>query len=334
MSAPPRIAISLGEPAGCGLDVVARALLHLLPERALCPVVIGDGRLFRQRLAQLGFDFPTEVTETWPERAPDDRVLLLHRPLPRPVEPGDFAPENGAASVGWVEAAVAGCRAGLADALVTAPLDKRALSAAGRREPGHTELLADLTGEGPPLMLLCGERVRVALLTTHLALREVPDALGEASDVATTLATLARALEADLGLARPRLGLAGLNPHAGDGGRFGDEETRLLIPAVQQARNAGVAVEGPLAGDTLFAPVVRERFDALVCCYHDQGLAPLKALEFDTTVNVTLNLPGLVRTSPGHGVAYDLAGSGRAEAGPTIRAIRLAAEIAGRRGSR
>ena len=326
----PRICITLGEPSGIGPEVVARALARLLPMGRIRPLVIGDASLFREVLRVLGLGLASWTVNDWPTSWDRERVLLLDRPLPASVTPGYLNPKNTAATIGWIESAARACLDGRADAMVTAPIDQRALRQAGHAEVGHTELLAALCGVDRPLMLLCGETLRVALVTTHLPLREVADSLS-VERVLHTLRVATRGLTQDLGIDRPALGLASLNPHASDGGRFGDEERTILEPAVARAQEEGIRVEGPLPADTIFAPGVRERFDAIVCCYHDQGLAPLKALEFHSSVNITLNLP-LVRTSPAHGVAYDLAmRRGTANAASMIRAIRTASEIAERR---
>jgi len=328
----PRVCLTLGEPSGIGPEVVARALARLLPMGRFRPLVVGDASLFRDLLGALGLGLSSWTVRDWPAEWPADRVLLLDRPLPVAVTPGYLNPRNTAATIGWIESAAQACLDGRADAMVTAPIDKRALREAGRTEAGHTELLAALCRTDRPLMLLCGEELRVALVTTHLPLRDVAGALS-LERVLLTLRIAARGLALDLGIEQPLLGLAALNPHASDGGRFGDEEQTILEPAVARAHEEGVHVEGPLPADTIFTPEVRKRFDAIVCCYHDQGLAPLKALEFHRSVNITLNLP-LVRTSPAHGVAYDLATRrGSASAASMIRAVRTAIDIAERRRS-
>jgi 4-hydroxythreonine-4-phosphate dehydrogenase len=243
----------------------------------------------------------------------------------RDRRPGKPGPAALAAQVAYLEAAIAFVRGGGAEALCTAPITKAALHAAGLRAPGHTELLQQRFRARRVVMMLAGPSLRVVLATTHLALADVPRALRRAGLVEILQVTDA-ALRRRFGVPRPRIAVCGLNPHAGDGGLFGDEEARIIAPAIARARAAGVRAEGPFAADGLFAGQARG-FDAVLAMYHDQGLIPVKALDFERTVNVTLGLP-IVRTSPDHGVAYDIAGTGSARPSSMIEALRMAAAAA------
>jgi len=209
--------------------------------------------------------------------------------------------------------------------LVTAPISKAMWHAAGRAYPGHTELLAALTHTPEVRMMLVGSRLRVILVTAHMALSRVPAALS-GERIVQTITIAAAHLSRFHGLARPRLAVAGLNPHAGENGAFGDEEGRIIVPAVRQAQSHGLAVDGPFPADTVFVRAVRGEFDGVICLYHDQGLIPLKLLSWEEGVNVTLGLP-IVRTSPDHGTAFDIAGQGKADPRSLQAAIALAAEM-------
>jgi 4-hydroxythreonine-4-phosphate dehydrogenase len=235
-----------------------------------------------------------------------------------------------------IERAAAGCLAGEFAAMVTAPISKESIRLAGSPFPGHTEILAERAGAARVTMMLVREwppaPLRVALVTIHVPIRDVASLITEAR-VEETVVSVDTALRADWGVPAPRLAMLGLNPHAGDGGVIGDEEARVIAPALDRARAAGVDVEGPFPADAFFGRSSWQRFDAVVACYHDQGLAPFKALAQGAGVNVTCGLP-FVRTSPDHGTAFDLAGQGRAEESSMLEAIRLAARLAAHRDGR
>lgn len=320
MSDAVRLAVSLGDPAGIGPEVVLKALAAgELPGEV---TLVGDARCVAEAARRLGLPVPPRLHA--PEAvACDPACLFAGRP----------SAASGRAAAGAIRAAVALVRAGAADALVTAPINKEALGLAGEPFPGHTELLASELQAPRVRMMLMGGPLKVVLATTHLALRDVPAALS-VDGVLETLEVAAEGLRA-FGLARPRLALAALNPHASDGGRFGDEEARLLAPAIQRAQAAGLLVTGPHPADTLFARVARagtqipgtqSGVDAVVALYHDQGLIPVKLAAFGAATNVTLGLP-IVRTSPDHGTAYDIAGAGVAEADSFREALRVAAGL-------
>ena len=325
VSAPLRIALTLGEPAGVGPDVVLE-LFRREPSALADVLVVAPPSWLAARAAALGVELEGRlVRHERPPEAPEPGVLNLWWPRPEPgaPQPGRLEPRLARAVAAALEEALGLARArGLA--LVTGPIHKAHLACcADFPFPGHTEWLGVRTGAAPT-MLLGAPALRVALLTTHAALRDVPRLLSR-ERVRDALLRLDAGMRR-FGLARPRIALLGLNPHAGEEGAFGDEEARVLAPAAQEARAAGVDVEGPLSADTAFAPQVRDRFDAHLCCYHDQGLAPLKALAFGEAVNITLGLP-LVRTSPDHGTALALAGTGRAHAGGMAAALAAARRL-------
>ena len=248
--------------------------------------------------------------------------------LPETLDPG--AGPAARAAVRWLERGARLCLDGELDAFVTAPVNKLAIQQAGIPFTGQTEFLAKIAGVTDPVMMLLGTDekgrwLRVALVTTHLPLRTVPDQISIES-VVRTCRCAAEACRL-LGISTPRIGVAGLNPHAGEQGAFGKEEIQIIAPAVQQVRSEGISIEGPLSGDVIFHHALTGRFDAVVAMYHDQGLAPLKTVAFDRGVNWTLGLP-FIRTSPDHGTAYDLAGKGQASPHSMIEAIRLALHLA------
>ena len=325
----PLIGITMGDPAGIGPEVILKAAART-QERARL-VVVGDPEVMAETGRRLGS--PAPPLAPWDPGAPPKwrpgtvAVLGLSAGLsPAARVPGSPTPQGGEASYRYVETGLRLALEGRFAALVTAPINKRMWHAAGHRFAGHTECLAALTGAGEVRMMLVGGPLRVVLVTTHVALAAVPGALS-VERVAATFSLAAAHLGRFHGLSRPRLALAALNPHAGEGGVFGDEEARVLAPAVEAARRQGLLVEGPLAADSLFVRAARGAFDAVVCLYHDQGLIPLKLLAWETGVNVTLGLP-IVRTSPDHGTAYDIAGQGRADPTSLTAAITLAVEMA------
>ena len=328
MKRKPVVAISLGDPAGIGPEIVAAALARPAARRKPVPLVFGDGGALARGARAMG------VPDRLPRIAPGAAVpatgalVEVTRLAARAVPRGRPTAAGGEAQGRFLEAAIAAVKAGVADALCTAPISKAALHAAGWKVPGHTELLQARFGAERVAMMLAGPTLRVVLQTTHLPLAEVPAKLAP-GEIAATLALVDRELRTRFGVKRPRIAVCALNPHAGEGGLFGDEEARLIAPGIARARRAGIDASGPFAADGLFPRVVRGSHDAVLAMYHDQGLVPLKLLHFDTGVNVTLGLPA-VRTSPDHGVAYDLAGTGRADPSSMIAALELAAALASR----
>ncbi|MFN8627502.1 MAG: 4-hydroxythreonine-4-phosphate dehydrogenase PdxA [Candidatus Binatia bacterium] len=323
-----RLAISMGDPGGIGPEVALRALATPAVAAMVDPILVGDRAVWDETVRRLHLHLATSET-------PRPRHLTVavasalpppHR-LPGPARGKANAAARGEAAYRAIVAAVGLVQAGHADAVVTAPISKAHLAAAGYNYPGHTELLAQLCGDVPVRMMMAGPQLRVVLATTHLALADVPRRLSREAVLETILAP-GDALRRQFRIPAPRIAVAGLNPHAGESGLFGDEEGRIVAPAVRAARRRRFDVRGPLAADSLFAQAARGQYDAVVCMYHDQGLGPFKLLHFADGVNVTLGLP-FVRTSPDHGTAFDLAGSGTADARSMIAALQLAARLAG-----
>lgn len=316
-------ALTSGEPAGIGPEICVAACLRGLPGR---PVIIGDRALLESRAAAAGLDARFSAYDAAAERV-DGRIEVIHVPLARPAVAGQLDAANGGYVLATLDRAAAGCMAGEFRAMVTAPVSKAAVNDAGIPFTGHTEYLAARAGDVPVVMMLVGGGLRVALATTHLPLADVPRAITRAS-----LSTVFRVLEQDLRerfrIVRPRILVAGLNPHAGESGHLGREEIDTILPAIEAARAGGVDLNGPIPADTLFVPERLKHADCALAMYHDQGLAVLKYASFGRGVNVTLGLP-FVRTSVDHGTALELAGTGRAEAGSMIEAAALAAELAG-----
>ena len=316
----PAVGISLGDPSGIGPEVVAKALASRAVRASLIPVVFGDEGL-RRRYPGLGA-LRLFAEGEWPEEPEACFVPVTKLPAADRT-PGKPSGAGGRAQYAYFEAAIAAAKAGRIEAICTAPVSKEQISRAGIPFMGHTEVLAEAFGV-EVLMLMDGPRLKVALATNHLPIAEVPAAL-TADGLCAQLVLLAKELRPLL-RRPPRIAVLGLNPHAGEGGLLGDEEVRAIAPAIARARELGVRCEGPLPADGLFASQARG-FDAVLAMYHDQGLIPAKALDFERTVNVTLGLP-VPRTSPDHGVAYALAGKGRASAVPMVTSLLRAAELA------
>jgi 4-hydroxythreonine-4-phosphate dehydrogenase len=320
---PPLIAVTAGEPAGIGPDLCVRLAGRRLPGRL---VIIADRRLLEERARRLRVRFaaPDFVPG---QRAPSGAALrVLHTPLARPAAPGRLDPANSRYVLRTLEIAADGCRDGTFDAMATAPLQKSVINDAGVAFTGHTEYLAERTGAPHPVMMLVGGGMRVALATTHLALKAVAPAITR-SDLEATLRVLRADLVRRFGIARPRIVVAGLNPHAGEAGFLGREEVEIIQPVLDRLRGEGYDLDGPLPADTLFHPKRLETCDCVLSMYHDQGLPVLKYASFGAGVNVTLGLP-IIRTSVDHGTALDLAGTRKADIGSLVEAIRLAAALA------
>lgn len=313
----PVLAVSLGDPAGIGPEIVVEAASRAAVRRACRLVVFGDEGVLKaaRRIRGLADDAPSAIERVEPVTS----LRLAGGRLPRPGR------RCGEAAFRYLEAAARATADGSCAALATAPLNKYWLHEAGHRYDGHTEYLAEVAGM-PATMMLAGPRLRVVLVTTHVALAKVPRILTSARIVAAGRTASAH-LSRFGGIARPRLAVAALNPHAGEDGLFGDEEARVIAPAVAELRRSGIDAQGPFPADTLFAAAVSGAYDAVLCMYHDQALIPLKLIDFREAVNVSMGLPFL-RTSPDHGTAYDLAGSGRASADSMEASILLAASMA------
>jgi len=327
----PILGVSMGDPAGVGPEVIAQALADGRVHDWGRPLVLGDLRAMEQAVRICGLDL--EVKALSAGREPEGRsglmeVLPLSALKLDELAPGRSTTAGGRASARYIETGAEMALKGRIQALVTGPISKEALNRAGYNFPGHTEMLAGLAGGAKVVMMLAGERLRVVLVTIHVAYAEVPRLLTRDKIIGTAGITQA-ALQKYFGLPRPRLAAAALNPHAGEGGLFGREEEEIIAPAVAEAQAQGLNLTGPYPADTLFHRAAGGEFDAVVCMYHDQGLIPFKLLHFQDGVNVTLGLP-FIRTSVDHGTAFDLAGTGRADPGSMLAALRMAADMAGR----
>lgn len=331
----PWLSLSMGDPAGIGPETIVRAAAGGWLDRVL---VVGDPRVLQRAQRQCGlqrpiavFDDPCELTA-----APPDALCVWRPPgLPAGLADlpmGQVQAACGVAAATCIRAAARLARDGVVAALVTAPIHKEALAAAGEPWPGHTELLQDLAGGAPVRMMLANSQLAVVLVTIHVALRRAIEAL-DADGIVQTLRIADQAARR-WGLAAPRIAVAGLNPHAGEGGLFGDEEIRIIAPAIARARAEGIDARGPYAPDTVFMRARNDpphhpgEFDLVIAMTHDHGLIPVKYLGVDEGVNVTLGLP-FVRTSPDHGTAFDIAGQGRADPASLQAAVRMARRLSG-----
>jgi 4-hydroxythreonine-4-phosphate dehydrogenase len=322
------LAISLGDPAGIGPEITAKAWaarsVYALPSF----FAVGDIRSLAavSDIPLIRIDSPDQATDAFVDGLP-----IVSVPDSADITPGTPDSDGARCALDSLELAVGLARSGAAGALVTGPVSKSQLYAIGFRHPGQTEFVAERCGVASEnaVMMLAGPTLRVVPITTHVALNAVSSLLSIDLVAARARAT-ARGLTRNFGIEHPRLALAGFNPHAGEAGAMGREEIDILEPAIAMLRDEGIDIIGPLPVDTMFHPRARARFDAALCCYHDQALVPLKTLHFDEGVNITLGLP-IVRTSPDHGTAFSIAGRNAAEAGAMIAAIRMAASAAERR---
>ena len=325
------LALTMGEPAGIGGEIALQAWLRR--DEGVPPFYVIDdpGRLAALTRC-LGWSVPIGALA-----APQDAAAMFAQSLPvLPIggspraAPGRPDPADAPLVIGAIDAAVADVRGGRAAAVVTNPINKDALYRAGFQHPGHTEYLAELAGAGgSAVMMLASPQLRVVPVTIHLALFEAIEQLSSAVIVHAGRVTH-EALTRDFGIARPVIACAGLNPHAGEAGALGREDIDIIMPAIAELRAAGIDARGPFAADTMFHERARSGYDAALCMYHDQALIPVKTIDFDGAVNVTLGLP-FIRTSPDHGTAFDIAGSGVARPDSLIAALRLAAAMAARR---
>lgn len=322
---PVTLAVTIGDPRGIGPEVVLEALRSSELPDGVRLLIVGSLRVLEAEAANLGLDFQLPVASDGGAPHAAASTVDLDNFAPDDVSRRGPDARSGRASLDYVEEAVRLVRSGAADAVVTGPISKEAIGAAGCPFPGHTELLADLTGAERPVMLLVNGQLRVAMVTTHMALRDVPEAV-TAGAIAATAQELDRGLRRFFGIAAPRIAVCGLNPHCGDGGRFGDEEATVVGPGVDAARASGVNAVGPKPADTAFQQAVEGRYDAVIALYHDQGMIPVKLAGLGQVVNVTLGLP-VIRTSVGHGTAYDIAGKGLADERSLVAAMSLARDM-------
>jgi len=339
LSSRPRIVITLGDPNGIGPEVTLKGLRDPSLRAQMQPVVVGSAHVLREHARALGYGDLTLHTVAPGEALPDDGLAILDV-LPDETPTVDFGrvtAAGGRLAMRAVDAATEACIDGWADAMVTAPLSKDAISRAGYRFPGHTEFIAERTGaESYAMMMVAdapgsgpGQALRVGLVTAHVPIAEVPSRITEDA-ILDKLRVIQKTLRQDVGIAAPTIAVLGLNPHAGDGGVIGREEKEIITPALNTAKEEGMHVAGPLPADGFFATDLDSGYDAVLAMYHDQGLVPFKALAFDRGVNFTAGLP-IVRTSPDHGTAYNIAGQGVADAGSMRSAIELAVEVASHR---
>jgi 4-hydroxythreonine-4-phosphate dehydrogenase len=321
----------MGDPAGIGPDIILLAWRDRISAGLAPFVVAGDPQTFRDRAMQLNVDVGVETVAT-----PDAAIELFQNALPvyplRLENQAVAGQPDATSSPGVIQAidiAVEWVMQGKASAIVTCPINKNLLTSAGFSHPGHTEYLAELSAKGRqaprPVMLLTSGDLKVVPVTVHMPLRNVPDAL-TIELIMETVGITASALREHFRISQPRIGVTGLNPHAGEGGLLGREEIDTIGPAIDRLKESGLHVTGPLPADATFQERFRSRYDVIVAMYHDQALLPIKTIAFDRTVNMTLGLP-LVRTSPDHGTAYDLAGTGKANPNSLIASLRLAAEL-------
>ena len=327
----PRIAVTSGEPAGVGPELCLTLAARDLDCELVC---LADVQLLeeRSRLTGIGAMLRPYAANarrtTARERHRPGTLLVEHAALDTPSEPGRLSARNAKYVLGLLDRAIDGALAGEFDAIVTAPVHKGIINDAGVPFSGHTEYFAQRARSARPVMMLTTGNLRVALATTHLPLKAVSAAI-TVELLCETVAILARDLTARWGIRSPRIAVCGLNPHAGEGGYLGDEELRVIGPAIAKLAQQGLRVQGPLPADTVFVPSLLGAFDAVLAMYHDQGLPVVKHAGFDRAVNVTLGLP-FVRTSVDHGTALDLAGTGKADPGSLAAAVQLAIELAGR----
>lgn len=325
------LALTLGEPAGIGPDIAIAAWLRRREEKLPAFYLLGDAALIAARAKALGVDINIagvscdEAAAVFADALPV--VATGARTTAAPGRPDD---SSAPAALSSIRQAVADVVAGRAGAVVTNPIAKSVLYRAGFRHPGHTEFLAELAATGgsvpQPVMMLWSPTLAVVPVTIHLSLRE---ALAQLSTglIVSTVRIVAAGLKSHFGVTQPRIAISGLNPHAGEDGSLGDEEHTIVRPAIEILRGEGIEAEGPRPADTMFHEAARKTYDCAVCMYHDQALIPIKTLAFDDAVNVTLGLP-FIRTSPDHGTAFDIAGTGKANPASLIAALRLASRMA------
>ncbi len=309
-----KIAITIGDPAGIGPEIVLKAIMSHEIEGICEPIIIGDIAVVEEAVEKL--NMPVDLNNLKIINTGEIKDRNFYRCKP--------SAEGGRACVSYIKKAVELALNKEVYAIVTAPISKESLKMAGFKCPGHTEMLAELTSTKDYAMMFYSDNLKLILVTIHTALRNVPDLIKKEKVLKTI--TLAKKSCDMMGIENPRIAVAGLNPHAGEAGIFGDEEIKEIIPAVNEARTSGISVSGPYPADTLFHKAYNGEFDIIVCMYHDQGLIPLKMIAFDKAVNVTIGLP-IIRTSPDHGTAYDIAWKGIANPSSMIEAIKLAIRL-------
>lgn len=329
----PILALTMGDPAGIGPEIIVKALTQQVIWRMCRPIVIGSFPIMKRTAAALKVPIKP-VTISGQDDSRETKIykrgaLPIFDPFVPPLKhipQGKPSVISGAAAVQCIETAVEWARMGCAQGIVTAPINKKAIHLAGHCYPGHTEMLGSLTGSKEVGMMILGGPLKILFATTHVAIRDLSHAITK--DRVTRAIRLAhQGLRKFFDIRHPRIGVAGLNPHAGEAGLFGHEETRVIAPAVRQARASQIRCSGPHPADTLFGKAMRGEYDGIVAMYHDQGLVALKTVAFGHCVNLTVGLP-FIRTSVDHGTAYDMVGKGKADPSSLIEAITLAARLA------
>jgi len=324
----PLIAITMGDPAGIGPEIILKGLLRDDIYQVCRPIILGDTgalRMVSKEVGALSFHLISTPLDLRGRPGLID-VIPVSNLKEDSFIPGQATLKGGKAMVDYIMKAVELNMSGQVSAMVTCPINKELMHLAGYRFDGHTELMAHLTDTKDCVMMLAGGRLRVSLVTIHCGLREVPQRLNKEL-IVTTIKITCHALERVFGIKRPHVAVAALNPHAGESGLFGPEDKEIIRPAVEEAKNGGLLVDGPFPADTIFYHAINGRFDAVVAMYHDQGSIPVKLLHFSDAVNITLGLP-IIRTSVVHGTAYDIAGKGGADPSSLVAAIKMAARIA------
>jgi 4-hydroxythreonine-4-phosphate dehydrogenase len=322
-----KIAITMGDPGGVGSEIIIRALSQAGIHNYCTPMIVGDKTPLEEAIALLQSPVQLRIIKLPDESqltGKQNMIELIDMGIIKKVRKGKPTASGGKASVLYIQKAVELALDGYVDGIVTGPISKEALHMAGFTWPGHTEMISDLTHTKDCAMVFVGGPLRIILVTIHTALKRVPSLISK-DRILKTLRLAKKACEM-LGIKKPRIAVAGLNPHAGEAGLFGNEEIREIGPAVKEAFKEGIPVSGPFPPDVIFHKAYRGEFDLIVCMYHDQGLIPLKMVAFDKGVNMTVGLP-IIRTSPDHGTAYDIAWKGIANPSSMIEAIKLAAKL-------
>ncbi|MGQ0694543.1 MAG: 4-hydroxythreonine-4-phosphate dehydrogenase PdxA [Nitrospiraceae bacterium] len=328
----PLLGITMGDPAGIGPEVIAKALAARGVQRFCRPLVIGSCSVIEHTVKTLRMKLNVVPVHGHDPVRINPHTIAVLDPLEQPLgkfTPGVAAAETGAASVSFIKKGVELAQIGCIDGIVTAPINKEAINMAGCHYPGHTELLADLTQTKESGMMIVGGPLRIMFVTTHVSIKDLPSLLTQ-EKIEKSIRLAHVALTQLYGIRKPKIGVAALNPHAGEHGLFGDEEDRLILPAARAAQAQGILASDPLPADTLFGKAAKGDYDGVVAMYHDQGLIPLKLVAFGKCVNLTVGLP-IIRTSVDHGTAFDIVGRGVSDSGSLIEAVKLAARLVTRR---
>lgn len=328
----PTLAITMGDPAGIGPEIIVKTFVHAKIWKWCAPLVIGSPTVLERTAQALQIPMKIVSVPEYPQQNGQNISRRGHLPVLDPLEgplgrfrKGQASAISGDASVRYIQKAVHLAQAGTVHGIVTAPINKKAIHLAGHHYPGHTEMLAALTQTKESGMMILGGPLKIMFVTTHVAIRDLSQSI-TTSNVLRAIRLAESGLRRSFHITRPRIGVAGLNPHAGEGGLFGDEEEQAIAPAVKRARVSGIRCTGPFPADTLFGKAVSGEFDGVVAMYHDQGLVALKTVAFGHCVNITVGLP-FIRTSVDHGTAYDIVGKGKADPTSLIEAMALAAQL-------